>query len=1206
MAITASDVKLVASKVMLDTPEGGGAPSPNLITDGVSNSIFPDISELDRAGGRVNLRKVFASIQTADTDSYLGGNVIVAAPPADPRVSVTLFSTEGFFDTRAYATSRVEAYLNQGGEWGGFLWENHIAGQRVVQLFQRPEAILPNIGQTLVLIQNEGASNEKIQYVRATAVSSLIRQFYDPDTQKDYDARIVTLNISDALRTGFTGSPATRRFTRATPDGTKIRDTIVSDAGTYVGVVPLTAAASTGAFSVQASSIFTQLVPSAQTETPISDVRTNGLSPALVAAGATVTRSITCSFTTSLSMHVGGPILPATLSITRAGITLTDNGGRLVNGAVEVGTVDYDNGILSLTTNVFGTPGDTHVVTFTPAATPDFITEQRVIRVSAENRSQSYAITLDNIPLPRTLLVSYLAQGRWYVLRDNGGGVLSGNDSSVGAGTVSYQSGSIVITLGALPDVGSAIIFQSFSSAATVPVSNTRLRNAGRVFVPINSDGVISDAPGSRKIKPGDLSITWTWGGTNYTSTDDGAGALTGSATGTVDYNAGVVYFSPNVLPPVDSVVTMSIVRRTAVAGNAVSITNGSIGATNIQPRSVRFDLSARVDYLSTVPNGSKLGFNNKAVTLSVYDTGAGTLVFNDPGTGVSVNCGTINYVTGVINITTPITLTKPDPGGPLVNVVQFAPFYGSRSYPWDNYATSGSLQGQVSRSLSVLSATVNVAYSVEAGTSSSFPVTLSNLFARTVMVANYALRGVSFKLGTTLFDQISDNTLRYDVNPNTGAGTPAGNVSTLLGLVQLNLWPSGQSSLIVDWRGVIAPPTEAATAPFQAFDTFFRTASQPIRSGTLSILGTMQDGTTFNVTAGVDGKINGARVKGRVDFEYGLVELYGVNPTGDSALNTDLSFLGIAGLTTIPRDLIRLNSIRYNATAYSYLPLDADVIGIDPVRLPTDGRVPIFRPGGFAVVGHTGTVAPTTVSNGQTINCGRVRLSRVRVIGNNGTVITTGYTLNLDAGTVQFTNVSGYSQPVTVEHRIEDMALVSDAQITGALTFTRPLTHSYPLGSYVSSALVTGDLKGRISVTFDQQTWGNVWSDVVIGNAAPATFNDAVYPIAVTNIGAISERWAIVFTSSTSFNVVGENVGVVATGNTSTDAAPINPATGAPYFTLPALGWGLGWAAGNVLRFNSVAASFPVWAVRTILQGPETVPNDTFTLLIRGDVDAA
>jgi hypothetical protein len=417
-----------------------------------------------------------------------------------------------------------------------------------------------------------------------------------------------------------------------------------------------------------------------------------------------------------------------------------------------------------------------------------------------------------------------------------------------------------------------------------------------------------------------------------------------------------------------------------------------------------------------------------------------------------------------------------------------------------------------------------------------------------------------------------------------------------------LTHWPTGVSPAISDWRGLIVPPSTGVEAPFTTFSSIFRTAAAPLRPGSFSVLGTLQDGTTFNVTAGSDGKINGTRVKGRIDYEYGLAELHFVNPAGDSDLNVDLSHLGIAGLTTIPRDLVMLNSVRYNAVSYSYLPLDADLLGIDPVRLPSDGRVPIFRPGGFAVVGHTGEIT-TNVSNGQTVNCARVRLSRVRVIGNDGVVINTGYTADLEAGHVLFTNVSGYSQPVTIQHRIEDMAVVREASINGEISFTRPLTHDYPLGSYVSSALIAGDLFARTSLVFDLASWNGTFSDTE-GTVATGTFNDTTYPIAVTNRGAITERWAVRFTNTTSFEVIGENVGVIATGNTGANCAPNNPNTGVPYFTLPAAGWGAGWAVGNVLRFNTVGAMFPVWVVRTVQQGPETVPDDSFTLLIRGDVD--
>ena len=297
-------------------------------------------------------------------------------------------------------------------------------------------------------------------------------------------------------------------------------------------------------------------------------------------------------------------------------------------------------------------------------------------------------------------------------------------------------------------------------------------------------------------------------------------------------------------------------------------------------------------------------------------------------------------------------------------------------------------------------------------------------------------------------------------------------------------------------------------------------------------------------------------------------------------------------------------DTIKYNAVAFTYLPLDANLLGLDPVRLPQDGRVPIFRTGGFAVIGNTQRVTGA-VANAQVINAGRVRLSRVRVIGNNGVVINSGYTADLEAGTVTFTNVTGYSQPVTVENRIEDMMQVSDVQINGQLGFTRQITHDYPvLGSYVSSALISADLKARVSHLFDQQTFNGAWVDTQTGSAATATFNDVLAPLVVTNKGAVSERWALVFTNSSTFNIIGEHVGVIGTGSINTATAPVNPATGVPYFSIPSAGWGIGWSVGNVLRINTVGAMFPVWVVRTVQQGPNTGTEHSFTLLSRGDVD--
>jgi hypothetical protein len=1196
MAILTGDIKLLKSSVMADVPEGGGAPTGITIADGASNAIFPDISELDRAGGRVNLRKTFVAVQTDDVDTYFGGNVIVAEPPADPRVSVTLFTNRSTFDNRTEAAARVESYLNKGPLWGGFLYENHITGQRSVQLFQRPEAELPAIGQTLVLIPREGFPDQQEQYVRSTAVESVTRQFFDPDSGKDFPAAVVTISISDALRFDLPGSPASRTFTPLAT-ATRVRDTVVADAGTYVGVVPLVRAAVIGDFTVGARDIFTQLVPSAQTESPITDVRTNGLSAALVATGTPITRVISMGFTTTTAMHVGGPILPGTLSITAASVTATDKGGLLVNGAAEVGQVDYDNGIVRLSVNLWGAGGNTFTVTFTPAAVPELVSNSYSLPVTAESRSLNYTRVFEEIPLPRTMSVSYLAQGRWYVLRDNGSGVLAGNSSGVGVGTLNYTTGAMQVTLGALPDVGSSILVQSYSEATTVRASNTFLQNGGKAFFPINSAGDMTTAKGPKPFARNSLSITWPDGAGTKTATDNGAGALTGDATGTVIYGDGVVLVSPNTLPPPGTVFSVASSQRGVITDAGVVLAGGMLGSGSVSPGSVSFTALTQLRY--TLGGGFRLAFSTRDAVVSVVDDGAGNLL----GSGLGPNTllvGSINYATGQINFTGFGAFDGAgDPAGPTVSFVGYQgnwmPVTITRAWAY--------MRGSGTGVTFTTATSANITYSTAPGAGAVADVAVSQYLVQTMGVPAYTLRGVSFELGSSRYGSLTDGTLLIDVSPTTGGGSPAGSVAGALGLVSVSAWPANAPPTVQNWRGLIAPPSVGPSAPFAALSTVFRTASSPLRPGSLSVLGALQDGTTFNITADSSGKIDGARVKGRVDYQFGLVELYFVNPAGDPAFNTDLSFLQIPGLTSAPADLGMLGTLRYNAVAFSYLPLDAELLGIDPVRLPSDGRVPIFRPGGFAVVGHTGQVTGTVI-NGQVVNCNRVRLSRVRVIGFNGAVINTGFTTDLELGTVTFTNVAGYSQPVTVQHRIEDMGVVRDVQISGEVTFTRAVTHNYPLGSYLSSALIAGDLFARTSVVFDQATWTGVFSDAPIGNSATATYNNAQYPIAVTNRGAIAERWALRFTNTNAFEVIGENVGVIATGNTATLLSPINPATGAPYFTLNPLGWGAGWAAGNVLRINTVGAQFPVWVVRTVQQGPETVTDDKFTLLIRGDVD--
>ena len=145
------------------------------------------------------------------------------------------------------------------------------------------------------------------------------------------------------------------------------------------------------------------------------------------------------------------------------------------------------------------------------------------------------------------------------------------------------------------------------------------------------------------------------------------------------------------------------------------------------------------------------------------------------------------------------------------------------------------------------------------------------------------------------------------------------------------------------------------------------------------------------------------------------------------------------------------------------------------------------------------------------------------------------------------------------------------------------------------------GDLKAAVSLPpFSQQTWQRSWSDTVT-TPATATYSGAP---SLVNAGAITDRWSIVFRTSTAFDLVSERYGQLVAGTTTADFIPVNPATNQPYFTLLAAGWGSGWLPGNCLRFNTAAAAAPFWIARTVLPG-SSAGTVNAQITMTGDVNA-
>ena len=397
----------------------------------------------------------------------------------------------------------------------------------------------------------------------------------------------------------------------------------------------------------------------------------------------------------------------------------------------------------------------------------------------------------------------------------------------------------------------------------------------------------------------------------------------------------------------------------------------------------------------------------------------------------------------------------------------------------------------------------------------------------------------------------------------------------------------------------------------------FMRTQAAPLKPAGVVLNLADAEGNSITAMGDIDGTISGTHLRGKIDYEFGLLELQFGDYLDDATLTPEqkaewwysAADVGAVQAGKIWRPWpVDPTTLRYNSVSYFYLPLDADIIGLDPVRLPPDGRVPIYRVGSYVVIGHTGVVPAATYAANQTINCARTRLSRVYLVGADGQLIQGGYTVNLDAGTVTVTDVTGWVQPVTVKHRIEQMARVADVQVNGTMKLTKQLAHDFPVGSMVSSAIMAGNLRARALPVFDQQSWDGVtWSDITVGNPAPSSYNDGAFPIVVTNAGAMTERFALrVLTGGTDVEVIGQNVGNLGTFSRNTAIAPTNPIAGAPYFTLAAAGWGAGWVPGNTLFLQTVGTYYPMAVIRAT-QPSEAIGTDyAFELTERGDVDRA
>ncbi|MFH7767718.1 hypothetical protein [Acinetobacter sp. BSP-28] len=639
MPIETKDLVLYESERLTDNTDGGGKYNGQVIVDGQSNNLFNDVSELDRTMGDVSMRKIFPAVTTNDTDKLMGATVFISENPKDPNVSALLFSTKSWTDERQAAQNRVENYLAKGGQIAGIPLDTHWTGMKSLQVAMFPQEIESSVGDTIVLISDEGKPLQHEQYLRITKVET--RTAITVIDGKYVEYKIATYTFNDPLDMDYVGVSA-RQWYGGQASKTIIRESIVADTGEYYASTGLAEDAQVGEYTVKAESIFSQIIPSAQTESPIVDVNAAGESAILVSGNnGSITASFSIIIGVSQNLYIGSSVMPSSVAFSLFGQPVTDQGGLLKNSSgTQVGTIDYQRGLIQWTSAA--TVGATTLsITFKPAASPNQYFQSEARPVTQNNQSLNWTGVLVPIPAPGSLSISYMSQGKFYELKDDGSGQLKGSSSSFGSGRIDYETGSWLLTTGALPDVDTPILLLWGTPIVTFVRSGLSVEKAAFDF-DLGQTGI---APG--------VTVNWTLEGVAKTAVSNAQGKFTGDATGEINYTTGIGKIIPVKLPQKNTQftviynfgeqLTQTKSAITPDSNQKLSFTIGTGAA--IQPNSIEL----------TIPVVDQTGQHNG--TTQVIDVPINSTIGNLV-TNTGEIQGTINYTSGAVEVT-PILIKK-------------------------------------------------------------------------------------------------------------------------------------------------------------------------------------------------------------------------------------------------------------------------------------------------------------------------------------------------------------------------------------------------------------------------------------------------------------------------------------------------------------------------------------------------------------------
>jgi len=156
---------------------------------------------------------------------------------------------------------------------------------------------------------------------------------------------------------------------------------------------------------------------------------------------------------------------------------------------------------------------------------------------------------------------------------------------------------------------------------------------------------------------------------------------------------------------------------------------------------------------------------------------------------------------------------------------------------------------------------------------------------------------------------------------------------------------------------------------------------------------------------------------------------------------------------------------------------------------------------------------------------------------------------------------------------------------VTVTLASGDMLGHAYGAGAAVASVLPLGTIQATIGAPTKTTVAGTIDATKITPDA----------------IGGIDQTVTLTLTSPTSFTVVSDVLGSLGAGTISAVCAPTNADFSRPYFTIAQTAFGGSWAAGEIVRFATVAAAKAVWIKGVLPAGAAPAGSDSFGLRVIG-----